>query len=620
MKSARPSTSGSQTFVSSTPAPPQYLNDDPRPEEVAVRNRDGKKQDKKMGIMKRKKEKTRRMSHDEKCDEKVQKDEKTETDVGLPEPSKPSTSIPEQPLPPPPPATIFLTGATGFLGKVVLSELLRQSIDYTIIKIIILVRTKNKKSARARFLRELYKSSCFSDLSSGWPRLVQVVEGDLVKEKCGLEEAVYNEICGEVTHVVHCAGSNKFSLPMKEAVRMNVESTINVFELAKSSPELEQLVITSSAYSSPNQDTPIREEFMKLPLSAKEIMMVIEGGRMEEEKLLMSTGHGHSLGLSKCVAENWVLERIEELDREREDEERRVELERIAEMEEKSVEIENESGEVEENGEENEEGAKGDNDENGTKDESNEVVAEREGEEEEDGKDKDNIQNDEHEEEAAKIEPEIPSEKGFEVKIIRPSLLGPSKQYPHPGWCEGAGIFISLMGCISKGALRVLDGDPNTPLNVVPVDQVAAKLIQAAFPPPDSILVEDAEPTTARREETRMKILFAVSPATQSFTTRTLTETIISYVHTAHPYPGKFNKPKITYIGPKGGRFKLHTTVHQKLPVLVKKALCAVRSNDDVKIEVEKAGRVVKELVLELGRSGILRGRGWDFRPDNEVI
>ncbi|KAH8655011.1 male sterility protein-domain-containing protein [Tricladium varicosporioides] len=608
--STRPSTSGSQTLVSSTPAPPGDLSDNSGPEEeFIVEELEQEDLEHENGQHTETEEK-------EKEAVETQSSEKSQKDVEVEEESKPlettttSTAIIESPPPPPPPATIFLTGATGFLGKVVLSELLRQSIDLAIIKIIVLIRTKDKKSAKARFLRELYKSPCFSDLSLGWPKLVQVVEGDVVEERCDIGEEEYEEMCKAITHVIHCAGSNKVSLPMNKSVNINVDGTINVFELARSCPELKQLVVTSSAYASPNKGKPIREEFVPLPLTAKEMMMVVEGGRMGEEKLLMSTGHGHSFGLSKCMAENWVWERMEELMKEDEERERVAQLERIAEMEEERVENEDGVSEDDENGERNDEARGGDGGENPAEDENKKetVKGEVEGNNEESGK------GPEQEEEDTNQEVEIPQEKGFSVSIIRPSLLAPSKKYPHPGWCEGDGMFISLMGCITKGALRVLDGDPNMSLNVVPVDEVATKIIQSAFPSGSITLVSDEESAQASSEP-RIEIHFAVSLAAQCFSTKQLTETITSYFHKAPAYPGQFNKPKITHIGPKGGKFKLHTTVHQKLPVLAKKALGAVRSDDGVKVEVEKVGRVVEELVLELRRSEILKGRGWNFKP-----
>ena len=55
--------------------------------------------------------------------------------------------------------TIFLTGTTGFVGKVVLEKMLRSLPD--IKKIFIMVRGKKNISVRERFEREILSSEIF---------------------------------------------------------------------------------------------------------------------------------------------------------------------------------------------------------------------------------------------------------------------------------------------------------------------------------------------------------------------------------------------------------------------------------------------------------------------------
>jgi fatty acyl-CoA reductase len=52
--------------------------------------------------------------------------------------------------------TIFLTGATGFLGKILIEKLLRQCWDLN--KIYVLVRPKKGKSSKERF-EELFENA-----------------------------------------------------------------------------------------------------------------------------------------------------------------------------------------------------------------------------------------------------------------------------------------------------------------------------------------------------------------------------------------------------------------------------------------------------------------------------
>ena len=57
--------------------------------------------------------------------------------------------------------TIFLTGTTGFVGKVVLEKILRSLSD--IKKLFIMVRAKKNVTVRERFDREILSSEIFAE-------------------------------------------------------------------------------------------------------------------------------------------------------------------------------------------------------------------------------------------------------------------------------------------------------------------------------------------------------------------------------------------------------------------------------------------------------------------------
>ncbi len=52
----------------------------------------------------------------------------------------------------------------------------------------------------------------------------------------------------EVTHVLHCAASVRFDLPLTEARRANVGTAAVVADIARRAPRLERLVHVSTAY------------------------------------------------------------------------------------------------------------------------------------------------------------------------------------------------------------------------------------------------------------------------------------------------------------------------------------------------------------------------------------
>src|SRR3990167_5118739 len=103
---------------------------------------------------------------------------------------------------------IFLTGVTGFVGKVVLEELVRRRAELGFEKIFVLIRPGRKgESAGQRFEKEVADSPCFAGMPEGWHRIIHIVEGELTHLECGLLEADRDHLAREVTHIINCAAS-----------------------------------------------------------------------------------------------------------------------------------------------------------------------------------------------------------------------------------------------------------------------------------------------------------------------------------------------------------------------------------------------------------------------------
>jgi fatty acyl-CoA reductase len=203
---------------------------------------------------------------------------------------------------------VLLTGVTGFLGKVVLEELLRRHSEYELDNVFIITRPKKGQDAKTRFLEKIVLSPCFSRLPKTWVHSVQVVEGDLSEPNCGIDLGAYEKICTKVTHIIHCAGSVSFELPIAEAIAANINATLNVYDLARDCPRLTRIVSTSTAYVTPHSVNPMYETLVPLPYPASEILEDIRLGKIGEE-LLRVTGHPNTYTLTKCIAEHLVMER-----------------------------------------------------------------------------------------------------------------------------------------------------------------------------------------------------------------------------------------------------------------------------------------------------------------------
>ena len=137
---------------------------------------------------------------------------------------------------------LLLTGVTGFLGKVVLEELLRRREELSISTIHVLIRPKKGISAEERFHSEVVSSPCFSMLNEGWQEQVEILAGELIDEECGLDESTRTRLVDRVTHVIHCAASIEFDLPIIEAAAANIASSLNMLELARSLRRLQSMV------------------------------------------------------------------------------------------------------------------------------------------------------------------------------------------------------------------------------------------------------------------------------------------------------------------------------------------------------------------------------------------
>ncbi|MEP6732397.1 MAG: SDR family oxidoreductase [bacterium] len=208
-----------------------------------------------------------------------------------------------------PSRTFLLTGVTGFLGKVMLEELVRRRDELGIERIVVVIRPMRGLHADERFRREVARAHCFDRLPAKWTQMVTVLEGNLEEPGLGLtpEREV---VLRRVTHVVHAAASVKFNLPIAFAARANITASLNMLELARTLPRLERFVYVSTAYVTPNRaGMPIEETLGTLPVPAADLYAACLDGSATEAELIARTGHPNCYTLTKAVAEHLLVER-----------------------------------------------------------------------------------------------------------------------------------------------------------------------------------------------------------------------------------------------------------------------------------------------------------------------
>ncbi|MFC5860844.1 SDR family oxidoreductase [Acidicapsa dinghuensis] len=146
------------------------------------------------------------------------------------------------------PEVILVTGATGFVGKHLVRELLER---HPVARLALLVRASRDKSAQER------GAEIAGKLDHG---RVDVYAGDVSLSRCGLEDAAWSRITGEATRVIHCAATVRFDHTLEEARAINVEGTRRMLELAEAAPNLKCFAYVGTAYVAGARTGLIRED------------------------------------------------------------------------------------------------------------------------------------------------------------------------------------------------------------------------------------------------------------------------------------------------------------------------------------------------------------------------
>lgn len=205
----------------------------------------------------------------------------------------------------------LVTGVTGFVGKVVLAELMRRREELRVGAVHVMIRPGNGLSAQMRFERRILSSDCFRELPRGWHEHVRIVSCELVEEDCGISPRAHAELTGRVTHVIHCAAAIDFDLPVATAAEANIASSLNVLELARACRKLVSMVTVSTAYVTPgsSEGKVVHERLAPLPRPAEAIYQDILDAKVPQDELLDETEHPNTYTLTKCLAEHLQWER-----------------------------------------------------------------------------------------------------------------------------------------------------------------------------------------------------------------------------------------------------------------------------------------------------------------------
>ena len=337
---------------------------------------------------------------------------------------------------------VLVTGGTGFLGTALVEKMLRSLPDLG--RLYLVVRPSREKGAKERFEKDVLGSVAFSRLRDGLgaafeervAEKVRVLEGDVHANSLGLDPEELFELSREVDVVIHSAASVVFDAPLDAAVDSNVRGTLGLLALAKEWEKKPLFVYVSTSYVAGTREGLIREMIpdeespngTRLDASGEVAHLdgvVREGEETSREKGLanrLETEARRELGMVGEEAE--VRERAEQL--------------RRAWVRERLVERGNERAQ-----------------ELGWQDvyTFTKSLAER----------------------------RVLEERGdLPLVVLRPAIIESSVAEPLPGWIQGSRMADPIIMAFGRGILREFPGDPESLVDIVPVDQVVNATLAVA--------------------------------------------------------------------------------------------------------------------------------------------
>lgn len=165
---------------------------------------------------------------------------------------------------------IFLSGTTGFVGKVVLEKIIRSLPDFG--KIFVMVRPKKGVPIEDR-LRDIFASEIFTRVlkvmgQANFKQMIRdrivPVAGDLTKDNLGMSVEDRQMLVQELDIIINCAASVNFDDPLLDALQINYFGCLRVLQLAKECHKLKTLTHVSTAYVNSDRRGFIEEKIYKL--------------------------------------------------------------------------------------------------------------------------------------------------------------------------------------------------------------------------------------------------------------------------------------------------------------------------------------------------------------------
>jgi thioester reductase-like protein len=220
--------------------------------------------------------------------------------------------------------SILITGATGFVGKVLLEKIIRSATNVK--HIFLLIRPKSEISATKRMTEEILQSPIFNRIKTdigadAFNQLVKdkvsAIAGDISFEQCGISERDRAILAQQVSIVFHCAASIDFEERIDRAIELNVRGALKMYDLALSFESCKAFVHVSTCYVNSNLPHQAHAEEKLYDPGFEPEDILVQVGQMTEEQLEYFPKSGmlrnwpNTYTFTKAIAEHLLVRKFE---------------------------------------------------------------------------------------------------------------------------------------------------------------------------------------------------------------------------------------------------------------------------------------------------------------------
>lgn len=201
--------------------------------------------------------------------------------------------------------TVLITGATGFIGKLLIEKLL-YSCD-KLSKVYCVIRDKNGHSADER-LNEITSCKVFDKLRKKDPNFrdrLCSINGNILENNLNISTKICDELADCVDIVFHLAGTVDLDLDIKTSLLTNVHGLRQVVNLSKKFKKLDAFVHISSIYAICDESF-IDEKIYPSNVEPQKVLNLLEW--MEDDWLKLGTkklieGKPNTFAYTKWIGE-----------------------------------------------------------------------------------------------------------------------------------------------------------------------------------------------------------------------------------------------------------------------------------------------------------------------------